>query len=128
MNAQNGSKTIFVVDDDPLFRTFIREVLEESGYLVLEAGNGEEALKLYERDHPSIDLLFTDIVMPFMDGVELAERLSKLLPSVKIVFTSGYSTLPRPSQCETTGADGNFVEKPCDPNQLLQTIRKLLDS
>ncbi len=118
-------KTILVVDDDALFRTFVRGILTEEGYHVLEACHGEDALEVCKQNSFSIDLLFTDIVMPRMDGVELAEHVGKLMPLVKIIFTSGYSPLPPPQQ-EPKDGELNFIEKPCDSAYLIQKIAHAL--
>ena len=118
-------KTILVVDDDALFRAFVRGILTEQGYSVFEACHGEDALELFKQESFSIDLLFTDIVMPKMDGIQLAEHAEKLMPFVKIIFTSGYSTSPPPQQ-EPKNGELNFIEKPCDPVYLIQKIADAL--
>src|SRR5580700_1492922 len=84
---------ILVVEDEPSLRMLVRKVLERSNFEVLEAASGALALELWNQDKPQIDLLLTDMVMPDgMSGRQLAERLRADNPSLKVLFTSGYST------------------------------------
>ncbi|MEO5330648.1 MAG: response regulator [Magnetococcus sp. YQC-5] len=78
---------ILVVDDDPLIRNLLREILEQAGHEVAEAANGRVGLRLV-RQHPP-DLVMTDILMPEKDGVELIMELKELVPAVRIVAMSG---------------------------------------
>ena len=117
---------ILVVEDEPSLRYLVRRVLERGGYQVLEADSGTSALKLWDQDKPHIDLLLTDMVMPDgMSGRQLAERLRADNPSLKILFTSGYST-------DLLGKDlglkegANFLQKPYPPSKLVETVRNAL--
>jgi CheY-like chemotaxis protein len=83
-------QTVLLADDEDLVRTFVRTVLERSGYCVLEAPGGSEALELCQRHEGPIHLLVTDLVMPRMNGRELAERVRKLRPGTKVLYVSGY--------------------------------------
>lgn len=83
-------RTILVVDDDPWVRVLARDMLAGEGFRVLEASDGEDAIRVAS-DHPGpIHLLLTDVVMPGMNGCELAARLSALLSGMKVMFMSAY--------------------------------------
>lgn len=89
--ASRKPATILLTEDEVAVRATARRMLEQMGYRVLEAGNGEEAMRVAEEHRGEIDLLLTDVVMPLMGGVELAERLTARWPSVRVLFTSGYT-------------------------------------
>src|SRR5262249_38510087 len=84
------SATVMVVEDQDSVRPYIRTALEDSGYRVVEASNGPDALALAEQFHEPLHLLLTDIIMPLMNGRELAEKLQLKRPGLKVLFTSGY--------------------------------------
>jgi PAS domain S-box-containing protein len=116
-------ETILLAEDEPLVRRFTRGILERQGYAVLEASNGSEALALARRHRGPIHLLLTDITMPSMGGVELAEKLSSEYRGLAILFMSGCAdqTLPR------RGALEACLEKPFTSSALLAQTRALLD-
>jgi two-component system cell cycle sensor histidine kinase/response regulator CckA len=116
-------KTIFVVEDEPTLRALVRKVLERGGYEVIESSSGLTALELWSTTNPHVDLLLTDMVMPDgISGLQLAEKLKAQNPSLKVIFTTGYSS-------ELMGKDlqikegVNFLQKPYPPQKLLQTVR-----
>jgi PAS domain S-box-containing protein len=124
---RGGSETILVVEDEPIIRMLIRAILERSGYRVLEAASGVEALKVWERHRDVVQLLFTDIVMPDgINGRALAARLRGEKPGLPVVFTSGYSA-------EIAGRDlalekgQTFLQKPASPANLLEAVRRTID-
>src|SRR5262249_1073510 len=98
-DSPQGSATILVVEDQDAVRRYIRAVLENSGYRALEAGNGPDALALAEHFPETIHLLLTDLIMPLMNGRDLAERLQASRPALKVLFMSGYEE-------ETIGSHG----------------------
>ena len=109
-----GNETVLLVDDEPSVRGLASAVLIEQGYNVLEAANGHEAVRLgLECAEGKLDLLLTDVVMPLMDGKQLAEQLRELHPDVKVLFTSGYAddTIARYGVSEK---DPNFMKKPLE--------------
>lgn len=109
-------------------RELTRIVLESYGYRVIVACSGVAALELWETQGPAIDLLLTDMVMPDgLTGRELAKHLKELNPALKVIFVSGYSV---DSEDIAPGlfAGAPFLQKPCQPRVLLQTIRGCLDA
>src|SRR6185295_8082336 len=86
-----GTETILLVEDEDGVRSLARLVLESHGYSVLEAGNGEQALRMCQRSGRPIDLLATDVVMPHMSGPELARRLEASQPKMRVLLMSGYT-------------------------------------
>ena len=126
--TQGGTETILVVEDEPVVRQLMRNILGRFGYQVLEAASGLAALKIWRQQPDRVALLLTDVIMPDgMTGWDLAEQLSKDQPKLKIVYTTGYGA-------ELTGRERhlkegvNFVQKPFTPAKLLQTVRRCLDT
>lgn len=127
MNYQEGTETILLVEDEEMVRTLTRQILEESGYTVLEAQNGVEAISMCEKNDCRIDLLMTDVVMPQMGGRELAERFAHIYPKMLILFTSGY-TDDAVVRHGMINAGTNFIQKPFTPDGLARKVRAILDA
>jgi PAS domain S-box-containing protein len=125
--AACGSETILLVEDEEGVRKLARSVLEAKGYRVLEAGHGEEALKVAQAYQASIDLLLADMVMPQMSGSKLAHRLIALRPSIRVIFMSGYSDKAALQQ-EVLGPGTPFLQKPFTPDSLARKVREVLDA
>jgi PAS domain S-box-containing protein len=120
-----GTETILIVEDEPAIRALSRQVLERSGYHVLEAGDGKSALELL-RTHPEpIHLLLTDLVMPAMGGTELASRLQDKYPTIRVLFMSGY-TDDGVVRNGMLGPGRAFLQKPFTPAMLVRKIRDVL--
>lgn len=117
MESGSTQNTILVVDDDPAILEYAGGVLEECGYAVLTAPNAACALVMLQ-NNDRIDLLFTDLVMPGFDGIELARRAGQEVPGLKVLFTTGYSPDPAPS--------GRLLKKPYRPRQLAGAIAAAL--
>jgi signal transduction histidine kinase/CheY-like chemotaxis protein len=124
--AAGGTETILLVEDEEGVRELARDILRASGYAVIEARNGPEALLLSERHQGPLDLLLTDVVMPRMSGRELAERLAPLRPSMSVLYMSGY-TDDAIIRHGVLGADTAFLQKPFTPATLVQRVRETLD-
>ncbi|MFN7949378.1 MAG: response regulator [Blastocatellia bacterium] len=122
-----GTETILLVEDEDLVRRLGTEILKMHGYKVLEAVNGQEALRVCEAYQSPIHLLVTDVVMPHMSGRELSEHLGLLRPETKILFISGYAddSIVRHGALSTHTA---FVQKPFTPDSLARKVREVLDS
>ena len=121
-----GSETILVAEDEGAVRELIRDILEEHGYTVLQAVDGFDALEVAKNYQGKIDVVLTDVVMPQLNGLELARRVLDIRPDARILFMSGYtddSTIPE--NIEKMGTP--FLPKPFSPVVLTQTLRTLLD-
>jgi len=124
--APKGSETILLVEDEDAVRKLTRVILETSGYVVLEARDGKDALAICETHQGSIDLLVTDVVMPELCGRPLAEAAVKLRPGLKILFMSGHT--PDVILKEGVKKGQVFMTKPFSPAELAQKVRETLDS
>jgi two-component system, cell cycle sensor histidine kinase and response regulator CckA len=126
-DIQSGTETILVVEDEPAVRELTCVLLEDAGYTVLESSGVEDAMETARDVQRKIDLLLTDVVMPRLDGRELANQMVLLRPDLKVLYMSGYSDdviLHR--GVLTQGAV--LVQKPFTKRTLLQKVRETLDS
>lgn len=123
-----GNETILVVEDEPVLREMAQMLLEESGYHVLLANNGKEALEMWEQNRDSIDLLFTDMVMPAgVSGMELANKLIAQRKELRVVFASGYTVDDISTEFLTRNNDARFLQKPYTRVTLARAVREALD-
>ena len=125
-----GFETILLVEDDEEVRGFASTALKNLGYSIYEAENGKRALEFINNNNKSklkIDLLVTDMVMPEMNGKELANELKKIYPETKIIFTSGY-TDNQIVQSGNLDKGINFIQKPFSEQTLAKKIRSVLDN
>jgi CheY-like chemotaxis protein len=127
VSAMGGEETILVVEDDPVLRELFCEILAGKGYSILHAGSGKEAVLLSGGFKEPIHLLVTDIVMPGMNGRELADRISAARQGIKVIFMSGY-TDDAISHHGVLGDGIEFLEKPFSPETLANKVREVLDS
>ncbi len=125
--VRTGSETILVAEDEPSLRALVISILQGSGYTVLEAGDGEEALAVSRVHEGAIDLLLTDVVMPGMGGKALAAEITRERPEIAVVYMSGY---PGHTYKEQWPLDAGCVllMKPFTQEDLCQTLGKALDS
>lgn len=123
----SGSETILLVEDDDTLRSLSTEILRLSGYTVLEASDGAEALLVFEKHNAPIHLLLTDVVMPKMNGRDLAERLTLLRPEIKVLYMSGYTDRVL---VQTGGFESeiSILQKPFLPSVLTRRVREVLDA
>ncbi|MDB5340715.1 MAG: Blue-light-activated protein [Planctomycetaceae bacterium] len=122
-----GNETVLLVEDEDALRALTRHILERSGYTVLEAREGSEAVRIAEQRRGQIDLLLTDVVMPRMGGREVAARLTGLYPELKVLFLSGY-TDDAVVRHGILHAEVAFLQKPFSPASLATKVRDVLDS
>jgi two-component system cell cycle sensor histidine kinase/response regulator CckA len=124
-----GSETILVVEDDASLREVTCEFLRGSGYTVIPAESSEEALHITESHSGPIDFLLTDVIMPKMNGRELASRLTKARPEMKVLYVSGYTDGIVRDGVHGALEDGlAFLQKPYTRRALVRKIREILDS
>ena len=122
----SGKETILFVEDDEDVRQFACVALKSFGYNIIEANNGKNALQLVKKENTSIDIIITDLIMPEMNGQELASRVHKLLPDLKVLFVSGYTFEHLLKDGEIDDSI-NFLQKPYTVHNLLKRIREILD-
>ncbi|HVP45964.1 MAG TPA: PAS domain S-box protein [Bryobacteraceae bacterium] len=122
-----GCETILLVEDEAEVRNMLRESLAGAGYRVLEAKDGTDALRRWEREAPSIDLLLTDVVMPLLNGRELARRLTSIAEHIQVIYISGYAD--DVLAYHGTLAPGTvLIQKPFSPAELMMKVREVLDT
>jgi CheY-like chemotaxis protein len=116
-------ETILLVDDEQSVRTIVLKILRRARYNVLEAENGEAALRIAEEHQGTIDLVITDMYMPGLRGREVVERLAPTRPGLRALFISGYA-----DQDARTGVPGgaNFLNKPFSGQELANAVEKVL--
>jgi two-component system cell cycle sensor histidine kinase/response regulator CckA len=116
-------ETILLVEDEPAVRQLFAQALAHAGYRVHEARNGQEAMKVFDQHGESIDLLLTDLRMPYKGGVELAQHLRARRRTLKLICVSGY-----PGGLESdSDLTSDFLAKPFSRDDLLAKVREVLD-
>jgi CheY-like chemotaxis protein len=125
--ADRGQETILLVEDETNLRRLARQYLETQGYKILEAEDGAAALQIVDGHKGTIDLLLTDVIMPGMNGRELAAKITRLLPGIRVLYMSGYTE-------NAVGHDGmldagiNLLQKPFSLPALKDRVQEVLDS
>lgn len=117
-SSAEREETILVVEDQPATAQITRILLESWGYKVLEAHSGREALRIFEEQKDNIRLLVSDVHMPEISGLQLAEELQRRNPELRVIFMSGYSS------DELAGRQTTFLPKPFNPASLSRIVRK----
>ena len=120
-----GTETILLIDDEDVVRDLGKDLLEQKGYKVLQAGDGEEGISVYQTNRDKIDLVLLDMIMPNKNGSEVFYELVKMNPDVKVIIVSGFSLDNQARQLLNDGAF-TFIEKPYQANKLLLAIREVL--
>ncbi|MGH9603978.1 MAG: response regulator, partial [Terriglobales bacterium] len=121
-----GTETVLLIEDEETLCSLSSDFLRQHGYKVLSAGNGVEALGIMQRHAGAIDLVVTDVVMPEMNGKELADRVNRLRPEIKVLFMSGYTaeTLREHGICHL---EVPVLSKPFTREALVRRVRSVLD-
>jgi PAS domain S-box-containing protein len=122
-----GAETVLVVEDESWVRSLVRQCLERHGYTVLEAEHGVDALHILDRYQGPIDLMITDVVMPKMNGVELAAHLEEERPSTRILFMSGYTDHAIFDE-DVIDLEKSFLQKPFTVDDLAGRVRQSLNT
>jgi signal transduction histidine kinase/ActR/RegA family two-component response regulator len=125
---QRGEETILLVEDEFVLRELARSILRDCGYRVIDAPSGVEALKIWEKEMDSVDLVLTDMVMPDgVSGMDLANRIAASKPGIRIIFASGYSMDDLDTEFLRKGFAA-FLQKPYTHVTLSKAVRECLDS
>lgn len=119
-------KRIMIVDDDEQFRTMLKDVLEQNGYMTVEAADGGEAMEQMERN--PADIVIVDVIMPVMDGLETIIRMRREYPFVRFIAISGGGRIEPQNYLDSAEKLGAFrsFSKPIDNQQLLAAVEELL--
>jgi CheY-like chemotaxis protein len=118
----HGHESILLVDDEPEVRALLARVLRMRGYAVIEASDGEQAIALADEHGKPFHLLLTDVMMPHIGGVELANRLSASGQAARVLFMTGYS-----EAAIEYAEDATVLRKPFTPSTLAEAVRRALD-
>lgn len=124
MESLNSSPRILVVEDDDLTREFTSDLIQSFGYFAISAANSMEAMRLIE-ENASIELVFTDIRMPGVDGIILGDMVKQHRPRLKILYTTGGSVVDR-VKADAGILHGNILAKPYRSDQLRAEIERIL--
>jgi PAS domain S-box-containing protein len=119
-----GSETVLIVEDEEALRAATCEFLQSRGYTVLAAGDGAEAIRVCERHHGTIDVILTDLVMPGVDGIELAKAMTTRYPDIRVLYMSGYTD----RFVEGFNAGTMLLQKPFTLAFLASKLRAVLDT
>lgn len=125
-DARGGTETLLLAEDNPDLRKIVKEILLKSGYTVIEAKDGEDAVKKYKECRETISLLILDVVMPGKNGKESYEEIREMKPSIRVLFMSGYTgdvVLDK----GVHDAKVDFIAKPLSAQELLRKVREVLD-
>jgi CheY-like chemotaxis protein len=125
MAAETPAPCILVVEDDELTREFVMDLIVSFGYQAVAAANGLDAIRMIE-EIPTITLVFTDITMPGVDGIMLADMVKQHRPKLKILYTTGGHGVSR-LKSEAGILHGNILAKPYRPDDLRREIERILD-
>ena len=124
---RGGTETLLIVDDEKLIRALLRDILEYQGYTLIEAENGEEAVKVYQERGAEVAIVLLDLIMPGKDGVETLAELQLINPDVRCIISSGYGT-DKLSDTILNNPNIRLVPKPYMSATLVNNIRELIDT
>ncbi len=124
--SKAGNETILVVEDEFMVRELVCDSLKNSGYTILEASNGKEAIEMFTKNSKKIDLILTDVIMPAMSGRKMVEILQKKYPGINALYMSGYTddAIIKHGVLEPGMA---YIQKPFSPKALIQKVQEVLE-
>jgi DNA-binding NtrC family response regulator len=125
-SAAGGTETILLVEDEPTILRMTRMMLERKGYTVISAATPAQALEKAQNHAGAIDLLMTDVVMPEMNGRDLATKITALYPEIRLLFMSGYTANVIAHQ-GILDKGVAFIQKPFSMAELAEKIREVID-
>ena len=126
-NVRGGTESILIVEDELTLQELLKTFVEEQGYTVFTASDGLEAVDVFTRNKEKISLLFSDLGLPKLSGLDAFHRIKEMKPGIKTIFASGFIEPFERSEISRMGVQ-EFLQKPYDPVKILQTIREVLDS
>src|SRR5712692_8256247 len=121
-----GNETILLIEDEESLAELMKMLLEEQGYKVLFARDGEEGLLLYKKHKNEIAVVITDMGLPKLGGWEVFKKVREIDPKAKVILASGYVDQKLKAEMISTGAK-DFLQKPYDPAQIAKKIREMID-
>lgn len=116
---------ILIAEDDPSMRHFLSIALQRAGHEIMACSDGLEAFRMLQIDDEPLDLILADIVMPGMDGIELAQRAAMLRPGIKVLFITGFAAVALKNGAEET-APRNVMAKPFHLKDLVDQVQQML--
>jgi len=126
-DLRKAKETVFLIDDDEMVVDVSEHILNNSGYDVVSAKSGKEAIEVYKENHSRIDMVILDMILPDMGGGDTYDRLKEINPGIKVLLASGYDIDYQGRDIMERGCDG-FIQKPFNMNELLEKIRGILTS
>ncbi|HEY5648156.1 MAG TPA: response regulator, partial [Nitrospiria bacterium] len=126
LSRWKGDETILFVDDEQSIRLLGQTILERNGYTVIQAGDGMEAVQVFQKEHGRIGLVVLDLTMPYQSGEEVLKQIRKIEPDMRVIVSSGHTPSGDDSIVRRIHANG-IIPKPYHPNELLKSVRTLLD-
>jgi CheY-like chemotaxis protein len=126
-DAESGTETILVVEDEEMLRELITTKLTSAGYSVLSAVNGRDGLEQFQQHRSLIDAVFTDMGLPLIDGVEMSKKILASAPSIILFITSGYFSPELTAELDSLGVQ-HRIQKPYDPAFVIKTLRTAFDA
>ena len=125
--SDEKKELILLVEDEPMLLELLKSVLEEDGYRVITAANGEEAVEIFLQEKEQIGIVLTDMGLPKLGGWEMFDRLRGIDSAVKVILASGFVDAEMRNEAIKKGAK-DFIQKPYIPSAILKRIRDVLDS
>jgi len=124
---RKGKETVLLIDDDDMVADVGKQILMKSGYDVVSAKSGKEAIEVYKENQDRIDMAVLDMILPDMGGGDTYDRLKEINPKIKVLLASGYDIDYQARDIMERGCDG-FIQKPFNMGELLEKTREILAS